>query len=215
MKKFDENIRANPDILYYARYVDDIVAVFTPNPSIDTEDYRGLITKELEKLELDINDEKTVSFDLKEPASKKMYYLGYDFSFGNSEVKLSPSKKRINRYKERLRLTFASYHKEKNINEKHARKLLVKRLRFLTGNTRLRNNKRNALVGVYFSNSLANDLSKLIGLDAYLQHLIDGLNGPSWLSRITQFSFKTGYEKRPFSIYTQDDLKSIVSVWKK
>lgn len=148
LKKFDQNIRSHPDILFYARYVDDIIAIFSPNPAIEYIDYQKLLTSELEKLKLPINDEKTKSFDLKEPSNANMYYLGYDFSFGTSSVKVSPSNKRIKRYKKRLQITFDTYFKEKKLNEKRARKIFVKRLRFLTGNTRLRNNKRNALVGV-------------------------------------------------------------------
>ena len=151
--------------------MDDVIAIFAPVPVLENEDYRELINKELGELELEINEEKTECYDLlKQPNNNKMYFLGYDFYFGKDDVKISPSKKRIDRYKNRLKMTFAQYQKEKKHNEKRARKTFIKRLRFLTGNTKLRNNKRNALVGIYFSNSLANNLKPLIGLDHYLNH---------------------------------------------
>lgn len=214
LKRFDQKIRSHQDILYYARYVDDIIAIFSPNPAIEDIDYQELLTKELEKLELPINDDKTESFDLKEPYEVNMYYLGYDFSFGTSNVKVSPSNKRINRYKKRLHITFDAYHKAKKLNEKRARKIFVKRLRFLTGNTRLRNNKKNALVGIYFSNSLANEPARIFDLDNELNDLKSTLSSPALLSTISNFSFKRGYEEKPFSIYSQDDFKLIVSAWK-
>lgn len=214
LKNLDDSIKSHPDILYYARYVDDIIAIFTPNPVVDTGNYLSLITSELDKLELSLNGEKTDSFDLTEPKNISMYYLGYDFSFGSTNLKISPSRKRISRYKKRLQITFDLYHKEKKLNEKQARIAFVKRLRFLTGNTRLRNNKKNALVGVYFSNSLANDPSKLFNLDNYLNHLKRNLNNPTLLRRISSLTFRRGYEQKHFSIYTQNDFKLIVSAWK-
>lgn len=214
LKNLDDNIKSHPDILYYARYVDDIIAIFTPDPVVDTGSYLTLITSELDKLELSLNEEKTDSFDLTEPKNISMYYLGYDFSFGSTNLKISPSRKRISRYKKRLQITFDLYHKEKKLNEKQARLAFVKRLRFLTGNTRLRNNKRNALVGVYFSNSLANDPSKLLNLDHYLNHLKENLNNPTLLRRVSSLTFRRGYEQKHFSVYTQNDFKLIVSAWK-
>lgn len=215
LKTLDDVIRSHPDILYYARYVDDIVAVFIPNPAHETKDYLDFIRNEVSKLGLELHDEnKTKSIDLKEPVNVTMEYLGYKFSFGNTETKLSLSKNKINRYKERLNFAFNIYEKNKKYCEKSARKIFVKRLRFLTANTRLLNNKRNALVGVFFSNSLANDLSSLAGLDKYLIHKISSLESDALKRRLSSMSFVDGFTYRRFFKYSENDLKTIVSAWK-
>ena len=64
-------------------------------------------------------------------------------SFGEGAVKLQLTKSKVLKYRSRLSKSFDAYHKTSKFNEQKARKLLIKRIRFLTSNTRLLNNKKN------------------------------------------------------------------------
>jgi len=215
LRSLDEKINSHPDIYYYARYVDDIIAVFSPSAMKEPNDYFLIVKDEISKLGLQTSEsEKTVTIDLRQQVNSNLDYLGYHFEFGTSNTKISLSNKKIKRYKKRLDLVFDIYTKRAKYNEKKARKLLVKRIRFLTGNTRLLNNKRNALVGIFFSNSLANDISSLSDLDNYLVHKISGLKNVTLQKRLSKFSFKDGYNYRRFINYSEHDLHEIVSAWK-
>ena len=156
MRDFDNKIISTEEIIYYARYVDDIIIIFTPKSNAHHIDYLEEIKNIIEnKFNLKLNDQKTISFDLLDPKQRHlctMEYLGYKFTFGTGEIKTEFTEKKFNKYKHRIDLAFNNYLNLSKIDEKEARKLLVKRLRFLTGNIRLKNNKKNILVGIYYSN---------------------------------------------------------------
>ena len=94
--------------------------------------------------------------------------------------------------------------------------MLVKRIRFLTGNTRLTNNKKNILVGIYYSNSQLTEYADLKALDSYLRNRIDTLIIlPQVKNRLQRYSFLDGFETRRFSPFETNELSEIMKVWKK
>lgn len=214
MRDLDESIRAQPDVVFYARYVDDIIVVYAPKPNSDTlilkKDLMGIIAE----LGLNVNQEKTKIFDLTKPGNVSLDYLGYNITFGSGNIILKLTKKKIEKYKNKVLISFNSYHKDAKFNEQQARKILIKRIRFLTSNTRLLNNKRHAVVGIYFSNSLLNCISALSGLDAYLQNEISKIPHETLKKRLNTMSFTEGFSQKRFSRFSTADLAKIVGVWK-
>ncbi|MEY4589012.1 MAG: hypothetical protein RL497_1088 [Pseudomonadota bacterium] len=217
INSFDEAINNHPDVLFYARYVDDILVAFNPNPLMMAQDYFKFLQEQAINLEMElhaIGAGKTVVAELTTPKNVTINYLGYRLQFGNKETVVSLSSNKFDLYKLKIDKSFELYDKGKFSNEKMARKILIKRIRFLTGNTRLLNNKRNALVGIYFSNSKANDIAILNGLDQYLIRKVSVGYPPSVKSRITNMSFKEGFELKKYFKYSERDLKLIVAAWK-
>lgn len=225
MRSFDEAIRRHQEVVYYARYVDDIVVVFFPKSETDTYAYLDFIKKEALKDEmgLELNDgeggrdNKTWRIDLASPAEQEMEYLGYSFVFGAAESppKLHLSSKKIERYKNRIDLAFEQHAFQRRNNKKAADRLLVKRIAFLTGNTRLVGNKRQALVGIYYSNSvLSGDSDSLTKLDVHLSNKVNALT-EGWLKeRLIQMGFRRGFERRTFKRFSTNELAEIVRAWK-
>src|SRR5208283_2027349 len=122
--------------------------------------------------------------------------------------------KRIHKYEERMDLTFTAYVNLSKVNENKARKILVRRIRFLTGNTRLMNNKKNILVGIYYSNNELTEQDDLILLDKYLREKIDSLNSsPLLQERLKKYNFQEGYNKKRFSPYKIRELSEIMEIW--
>mgnify|MGYP003675423541 FL=1 len=111
-------------------------------------------------------------------------------------------------------LSFSAYDKKSKKSEKNARALLEKRVRFLTGNTRLVNNKKNVVSGVFFSNSLLSNLDDLDELDSYLAAKISTLTSARLRARLSQHSFKNGFQTRKYHKFSARDLSQIVEVWK-
>lgn len=65
MRDIDKQIKSLPTVSYYARYVDDIIIVFTPISTKDSRDYLVEIDKIIEtKYSLARNKVKTKTFDL-------------------------------------------------------------------------------------------------------------------------------------------------------
>jgi hypothetical protein len=216
MRDIDQAIKSLPNVTYYSRYVDDIVIIFTPHSGNVELDYQQEIKDIVEsKHSLVLSGTKTKLIDLTgNPSSKSMEYLGYKISFGSRDLTFKLSSKRINRYKDRISESIKSYLNFSRVDEKVARKLLIKRIKFLTGNTRLLNNKRNILVGVYYSNNLLTSEADFIGIDAFFYHQIRSIPSDTLKTRLSRYSFVTGFKERSFSQFSTIDLSNIFQIWK-
>jgi len=240
MQDIDNKIKALPNVTYYARYVDDIFIIFTPYHSNEEIDYLAKIKNIIEYEGLELNEEKTKEFDLRTPVKHErendfvlysMDFLGYRYYFSNAKKKnlvigLTHKKKR--KYFKKIKLAFKDYTKNSKYNEKKARKLLVKRIRYLTENTRLLNAKKYIMIGIYFSNPLLNKLDDLKCLDWYLSKKIDDIQCYSKLlkengghieldklkTRLRRFSFEKGFKEKRYCKFTRDQFNETIKLWK-
>ena len=217
MRHIDEKIRSLPNVTYYARYVDDIIIVFTPTPvnNVSTmylDDIQKIV--ENDKLKLNIHG-KTREFDLRNTVKYDcLEYLGYRIFFGNGDIQILLSRNKIDKYKKRIALSLNAYKHDSRVDEKKARQLLVKRIRFLTGNTRLQGNKNNILVGIYYSHDLLTQIDDFNGLDSYLNYKIDLLiKSDSLKMRLKKMTFTEGFASRRFSPFNTHELTEIIHPW--
>lgn len=225
MREIDTRIQSLPHVIYYSRYVDDIVVILSPSINTKTIDYKSQIKTILENEELTMNEEiiKTKEIDLSNKSRTINYdfdYLGYRFISGyNSNkhipLKVTISKKKKKRYAERLLNAFSLYLNNSSRNEKQARKLFVKRIRFLMNNTRLVNNKKNILTGIYYTNNLINTLDDFISLDRYFRYLVFKFQMPANLkNRITvDNSFVSGFDPSKIKKFNSEELKKMMDNW--
>lgn len=225
MRGFDDAIRNHPEVVYYGRYVDDIVVVFFPKAESRPPGFLDFIRSEVRKdgIGLELNDgedgrgNKTQVIDLQNPSSETMEYLGYRMEFGaqGSKTKLHLSGNKMDRYRKRIDKAFEQYEICRKINRKAAARILVKRILFLSGNTRLIGNKRHALVGIYFSNSLLTvDSDTLVSLDDYLRNKVSVLDEVWLKKRLSKMSFKEGFQRRRFARFSTNELAEIVKAWR-
>ncbi|WP_234571387.1 antiviral reverse transcriptase Drt3a [Rhodohalobacter sp. 614A] len=219
MRDIDEEIKNLSGVSYYSRFVDDIVIVFTPTPTEISREYlkevRNIVESQKYNLKLSPSSEKTDTFDLRySKADCEMEYLGYKIRFGENELRTYLTDKKIEKYKSRLKLAFDHYKNLSKVDEKNARKILVKRIRYITGNTKLSNNKKNILVGIYYSNSQLTELDGLERLDLSLNaHIRSKVKNNRAIKRLSKYSFKKGFLNKRFSPFTPKDLKEIKSIW--
>jgi len=112
-------------------------------------------------------------------------------------------------------LAFDDYLNLSNIDEKNARKLIVQRIRFLCGNTKLLNNKNNILVGIYYSNSQLTEYDDLERLDDCLNtHINSKITSNHLKDRLKKYSYKKGYIEKRFSSFRTSELMNIMKIWK-
>lgn len=225
MRDIDSKIKSLPDVMYYSRYVDDIIVVFMPPVDTTVRDYRGEVKAILAKKGLTMNEDpqKTSLIDLSQKGRKLRYkveYLGYRFISGYEKGKHVPlivafSEKKKKRYAQRLLKAFELYRTHSRRNEKQARKLFVRRMRFLMTNTKLVNNKRNVLTGIYYSNNLINTTRDLLILDRYFKVLAKRFGLPTQLEkRITsKYSFESGFSPSCMSKFGASELSGIMKGW--
>jgi len=229
MRDIDSSIKAMDDLVYYARYVDDIIAIFTPKTESSKGDYLGDIRRIIcteNNLSLkdgtDGEENKTLEINLmdKNTFNETFNFLGYSFSLVRTSKKkfsslIEMSENKIERYKTRLTQSVEAYNIDSIYNEREARKLLFSRLKFLTGNFHLNNNKRNVKSGIYYSNEMLilNDLkfTSLKRVDNELFSAIQLLNPPpkiginkeKLIEHIQQnFSFEDGFFMKEKHFYS-------------
>ncbi len=175
MRDIDIALKGLSDLTFYARYVDDIIMVFTPRTLSSKGDYLDEVRKIISENKLELSEgqedkeSKTKSYNLVENNKllEPLIFLGYKFfsqeqvskdKYGDQitsafiRIELSDSK--MSKYKKRLTKSVEAYNNTSKFCEKDARKLLFERLKFLTGNFHLNHNKKGIKSGVFYSNSL-------------------------------------------------------------
>lgn len=216
MRKFDRSVIRLDNIIYYARYVDDVIAIFSPDSLKKIEDVFDLLKDILDNIQLSLNMEKVSLHDISTPKNENFEYLGYRIFFGNGNVKIQMSSRKFNRYKERINLSICEFDRHYATDYNRASKLLYSRLKFLSGNTRLYNSKKHILTGIFFSNEHLTDYSDLKALDDYLRDLIS-LNpriNSKLRAKIQTLSFEKGYVDKAFYLFSTKGLAKITKAWK-
>lgn len=231
MRGIDSDIKSIKDIIYYARYVDDIVIIFSPKTESTKRDYLKEVKNIIcDKNNLSIKDgsdgkeNKTFTIDLtiKGDYSEKFTFLGYSFNIRRKKIEdrldfsvdLEISDNKIKRYKDRLNSSIEAYNKDSFFNERKARNMLFARLKFLTGNYHLNNNKRNVKAGVYYSNRmlcLNKKTKSLENLDIILMEEVRSIAPPpkigikkgNLIRHIkNNFSFRKGFFEKERHFYS-------------
>ncbi len=254
MRKIDNRIKELTDLIYYARYVDDIIIIFIPKTTNNESQFYKEYLKSIKKIikeeagnDFIINEEKTEEYNLMNGITslelEKKYYvnkvlndkeiksnprsinfLGYQIgtliniykkteidNLGNTvevndgkttnELCVTLSENKVNKYLEKLKLSFQYFKTKKNHNRKQAFKLLCARINYLTSNTKLRNNKDKVFVGIYYSNPFLNSETSLEKLQTRLKWYISraGLS-PNEKKTIEKYSFIEGFQNKAFQL---------------
>ncbi len=214
MRKVDKIIKAIPGVIFYARFVDDIVILFVNNPNDQFRNYLEEVKKSIEEnRNISINSAKTFQKNIIDATLHSFEFLGYTFKVKDGKVKTKLTPRKVNKIISRIESSFLNYSNLSIVDEKLARSLLVKRIRFLTGNTRLANNKSQILIGIYYSNSFLTETAQITHLDNILKGHIRSLSSNSLKARLTKYEFIEGFANRRFSTYTGKQLKEIMKIW--
>lgn len=216
LSQLDTEILDINEVLLYTRYVDDIAIIMAGNQhQPELQEHRKTIRAIVNNLGLKLNPSKTkyiYTADIKQSSS--FSYLGYEYILTDRTVNVEISKRRYSRYKHRLNLAFQQH--AKSTRDGRQNRILVNRIKFLTGNTKLTNNKRQALIGVYFSNSLLNAPTvRIMSLDKHLQYLTRGAQlNPVTEAILDDLSFESGFSTKRYNKFTVKELERIVVIWK-
>lgn len=237
LSDFDRKCRSMEDVIFFARYVDDIIVIFLGDKK--ESDIKKQIEDNLENHAhgLKIKNKKTKFIQLKRVKSETkpfspFDFLGYSFEADLSSdeedtrnIKISLSERKLNDYKRKISAAFISFKKSNNTN---SFSLLEQRIKYLTGNIYLPNDKDNRALksGIYYNYpelSSIND-SGLEKLDSFLKMIIFSsncrvVNASSKLSysqkkALAKYSFKTGYENKFTTKLSVEELVNISRVFK-
>ncbi|MEZ2189583.1 antiviral reverse transcriptase Drt3a [Corynebacterium sp. CCM 9204] len=230
MKEFDKEWRHRTDILYYGRYVDDIIII--ANGLTDLESLKKELASSLSAIGLEISRKKSRTFLVSSPkrqtvrdnrippsgtVGQSIDFIGYSFCIDKSGIcRVYLSNRRYTKLKNKIDRIFDAWEKAPNSTadlEDLRDSTLIMRLNFLTGNTSLVNAKRHVVVGVYYSNKIiGTNNGQLKKLDEYLKYKIERCRGLSQETRrsVERFSFADRFNDRTYVPSTYKRLKNII-----
>ena len=248
MRDFDKKIAKQPGVYFYARYVDDIIIFTFQNPKVITKKAEEILEYETG---LRLNAQKTkiilrqcrcktnctcaafcrcnkrwkCAYD----ANKDLFfeYLGYRFTFSDipknsNKLVISLSKRKIQKIKTRIILSFLDFIKTQNYA------LLDKRIAFLTSNFVVKRNRnfQTLNAGIYFNSPHINHLGlvELENLNVFLKKTINSKSKSFGnklnlhltsldRQRLSKYSFKAGFINRKLKKYTPMEINIIKKCW--
>ena len=223
---FDKEIKELEQVIYYNRYVDDIIVV------VKEDDYgkekaasevKKIMESAITKLGLSFHsdEEKNVIVSGPRPKGKskktiRFNYLGYNFTLTNDGVSLNISESKVEKYITRMDYAAWTYWNSPSVGLKERNQMFIDRIKFLSMKTRLNNNKRNVIAGLPNRYSLISEDSESISiLDQHL--LIICSRMPLSIKRSVgvgnKISFEKGFKSEKVLSFDNGYLKSITKIW--
>ncbi len=225
MRNFDKELKNKENVIYYARYVDDIVIVFSGE--IDEKPVIQDVKDMLHSIDLEIHDNgNKFFFANSREIGKNFDYLGYKFEITQDGIRLDISTERVNKIKKRLELALIEYNKKRKkhtvyrdnkiiqrLFDKQHEDLFIRRIKFLTSNTKLYNSKQRTAVGIFFSNRLITTDVSLKQCDLFLSKILKKASNRV-VRKIKGYTFEEGFKSKKFINFTTQELEEITKVWK-
>lgn len=195
MRDIDSFIRERQEVIFYARYVDDIFIVLTSLNRETIDGYFNNLKQMFQRygLTLHTTGDKCKLIDLyneNKNITESLTYLGYTLFIEKkgrdiiTTFNLSDNKKQ--KIKNRIDNIFSYFEEQSKYNVKLARDFLFNGLKYIAGNNRLKGAKSRIKIGIYYNNDL---LDKVDELDEFTNYLYAKVVNPS------PIKFKT-YEER-------------------
>lgn len=245
LQEVDNKIRQREGVFLYERFVDDIILI--TDTDIHAKTSRDALEEQLpDGLRIHKEGTDKIYFgniskpsDYKKGKKKTFSYLGYSYTsteknhtsdqflkIKRRDLKIDISTGKTEKIKKRIIKSFVTYISSKKKTAKDY-DLLIKRLKFLSGNYYLHNisSFNDVKSGIYYNYRLINQDEQLKELDRFLKSLLfyKGSN----LSRriqtaipirkrreLAHFSFRKGHKQKRFHKFTYADFLRIKRAWR-
>ena len=215
MHDFDKYVVRVPGVVYYSRYVDDIVII-----THSAKETLELIKSQL-PYNMRINFNKTHMHSL--GTDDNIEYLGYSFPL-KKPITACISSRKLGKIKQRIVLTLRAFLRDHNYG------LLLERLQFITGITELHMADREKIfaVGIRYQYRLCNEeliLRQLGDLDTFLQRILRSKRysisrriratlSQQQYSYLLRISFVSGFRKMITHSRSRNRIAEIKNAWR-
>lgn len=181
MHDIDQHIRNREEVIFYARYVDDILIILAGLPDNQNINKYYKVLKELfAKYGLEIKknnpkEDKCKLIDFYNSTAKQQFtYLGYKITISKPKnvmnAEFGMSDKKVDKIKRKIDAAFTHFEKVSKQNIKKAKRNLLDSLDLISGNYRLTKSKERVKAGLFFGNDLLTDSTDLDNLTTYLSN---------------------------------------------
>ncbi|HEM8338301.1 TPA: hypothetical protein U2M54_000356 [Providencia rettgeri] len=229
--EFDNNLQKIDNIIYYGRFVDDILII--SNNSFTFNEIESILLS----YDLKLNYLKSQKIDLKKYSEHilpvSFNYLGYKFTFPFENQPSSKQKKKefrkiiisisdnkLKKIKTCISKSFYSFYKNNDFD------LLIDRLLFLSTNRNLSSEKHKKKIptGIYFNYSKINDFLCLKEIDSFMKKIIFShsvrLNkakktpfNKKQINILIKINFENSHKKIIYKSFNTRRLKEITRIW--
>ena len=243
MAELDKYVRNYKGVVYYARYVDDIMIIMQKDADSITinDEYVGFVSKfkefglELKKttdtrkcrlLNL-IND--SISSELLTPLN----FLGYRIDVVRknkvTSSKFGVSDNKRDRIKHRITKSIEYFNSESKYDIERAKKVLLASLKLLSSNVKLSGSKSRVKAGIYYSNNLLDNVDEIAEFDTILRDELKKLNPYDrvfsssaqkdiYVDKLKKkilsiVNFKRGFETKRICKINCETRKLIIKIW--
>ncbi|EJG0780844.1 hypothetical protein C4G25_RS18460 [Vibrio parahaemolyticus] len=214
LEDFDKKIAASNDVIYSARYVDDIILITTDNKKNIVID---LLVKILSEMELKLNGDDNKKFS-GSSSNANFDYLGYSISVipkknKPNQVNVTISESKLKKLKSRIIISLHENSKNKDIS------LLKRRIEFLSLLKTVKKGKNgNLLAGIAHNYQYTTDnFECLKSIDGFLINQLQnprfGLTLPE-VNKIKNISFYGNAVKRNIGKFSRKKTTKIMQIWK-
>lgn len=216
VRELNVRMRGQDGVLYFARYVDDMILV--------TADEQSLVRAERQVVSLvaslglrlsPTKRERRLSVAKPWAISHGIVFLGYEYRKHGGTCAVRMPQAVLRRYRQRIEDAFDAWDRQASRTSGHDG-LLLDRMRFLSGNLRLSGGRSRAVTGAYFNQPALTSVQDLRALDAFLKMHIDKRRSiPDRLRRnLHSCRFEEGFSDRRFYSMSPERLQRSVAVWR-
>ena len=230
MRDLDKKISSRQEVMFYARYVDDIFIILTSLPKKESlQSYYNGIVKLFNGYELELKqpkeEGKCMLIDMFRNPNKsptQFDYLGYTLSlsrtYGMCNCKFKMKGEKIDAIKKKIDNAITHFNHLSKKNVRQAYHDLMDSLDYITGNIALTKTKSGVKAGLYYSNDLLDNFNELDELTNYLLGKnispYKKLNGWEQLQqrikdKITNIDFKKRWIERKFNRFSIERINEI------
>lgn len=182
MADIDKEIKGRKEVIFYSRYVDDILIIlaYLPQQMNLNKYYKELVSKFNEEYGLTLQPVGAAKCELHDmykhilgvPRNQTLSYLGYKLYVGGTDdrnVLFGLSDDRKTRFKNRVDHAFERFGHVVKVDIKQAKRDLRDAINLITGNIRLSKAKSGVKVGFYYNNDLLDKDDDFQELEDYLK----------------------------------------------
>ncbi len=184
VRDLDFQIKSSKEILFYARYVDDIFVILTslPNGCKDSKEFFAILQAMYSNYGLVLKDEtdpkkkcKLLDIVEKDKTIDPFDFLGYSITITRNDRQTNASfglsSNKIKHFKEKIDHIVTHFEEQSKYNIKEAYHDLFDSLNYVTGNTKLFKSKAGVKVGLFYNNDLLDKKEDLDVLQMYLRSI--------------------------------------------
>lgn len=220
MQEIDNEIRRNSTVVYYARFVDDIVIITSEKESGGSDNALllfDLLKNNLKEKGLEVHGSGEKYTICPSDCYLNFSYLGYRFTRSNGKLVVDISAEKVEKLKTKIKLAFVSFYNDKHdyMKAPYNKKLLdlKERLECISRPVHVKGMYKRIEIGTPITYSEITQNNSLKALDNYLQSYFQQTNNHDLINMLVGISFENGFSNPIAKEISSKKYKNLSKIW--